>query len=178
MQKSHTWSVTISVLMILAGLLAVIAPAVAGIAATLLIGWLLLICGGFHLVFSWHRQGAGGTLWEVLVGLLYIAIGLYLVANPLAGLASITLGIAFYLLIEAVLEFTLAAKMRGTRGTGWLWLDGIVNVILTFVIWRTWPASSVWLIGTLIGIGIIFTGFVRLMLTMGAQRLTAPPATL
>jgi uncharacterized membrane protein HdeD (DUF308 family) len=38
------------------------------------------------------------------------------------------------------------------------------------MIWRAWPASSVWVIGTLVGISMIFSGFSRLMLSLAAKR--------
>src|ERR1700722_14035886 len=96
-QKSLGWSVTLSVLMIVAGLLAIIVPPVAGIAVTIFIAWLLIVCGVAHLIYSWHRRGAGGIIWEILVGLLYLAVGGYILLYPVAGLASLTLGLAIYL---------------------------------------------------------------------------------
>jgi len=159
--------------MIVVGLVAIIVPPLAGIAATIFIAWLLLICGGMHLVYGWHSRGAGGVLWEILIGILYIAAGIYILVNPVAGLASLTLGLAFYLFAEAILEFILGTQMRGIKGAGWLWVDGGVNLILAIMIWRTWPASSVWLIGTLVGIGILFTAFTRLMISMAAHRVAS-----
>jgi uncharacterized membrane protein HdeD (DUF308 family) len=180
MNKSFGWSITLSVLMILAGLLAIVIPPLAGVAATLLVGWLLVFCGGAHLLFSWHRRGLGAVAWEILIGILYIAVGVYILAHPVAGLASLTLGLAIYLFAEAVLEFALGVQMRGTKGSGWLWLDGIVNLLLAVMIWKTWPVSSVWLLGTLVGFGILFTAFARLMLSLEARRAagqTAAPAS-
>jgi uncharacterized membrane protein HdeD (DUF308 family) len=39
------------------------------------------------------------------------------------------------------------------------------------MIWRTWPASTVWAIGTLVGISMLFSGISRLMLSLAARRL-------
>jgi uncharacterized membrane protein HdeD (DUF308 family) len=39
------------------------------------------------------------------------------------------------------------------------------------MIWRSWPFSSAWAIGTLVGISMLFSGFSRLMLAMSAKRL-------
>src|SRR5580658_6379850 len=97
MNKSSGWSITLSILMILAGLLAIIIPPLAGIAATVLIAWLLEFCGIAHLIYCWHRRSGGGVLWEFLVGLLYLAAGIYILINPVAGLASLTIVLAFYL---------------------------------------------------------------------------------
>ena len=170
MNKSFGWSVTLSVVMILAGLLAIIISPLAGIAVALLIGWLLVITGGAHLLFCWHRRGVGGVLWEVLLGILYLVVGIYILMNPMAGLASLTLALAFYLFVEAILEFFLGFQLHGTKGAGWLWVDGIVDLILAIMIWKTWPVSTGWVIGTLLGFGILFTGFSRLVLSLEARR--------
>ena len=38
------------------------------------------------------------------------------------------------------------------------------------MIWKTWPISAVWVIGTLVGFGILFTAFTRLMLSLELRR--------
>ncbi len=180
MNKSLGWSITLSILMILAGLFAIIAPLLAGFAATLVVAWLLEFCGVAHLFLCWHRRGAGGVLLEFLVGVLYLAAGIYILIHPVAGLESLTIFLAFYLFLEAILEFILASSLSKIKGSGWLWLDGIVDLILAVMIWKTWPFSAGWVIGTLVGFGILFTAFARLMLSLEARRAakeTAAPST-
>jgi len=41
------------------------------------------------------------------------------------------------------------------------------------MIWSTWPSSAVWVVGTLIGISMLFSGITRLMLSMAARRILA-----
>jgi uncharacterized membrane protein HdeD (DUF308 family) len=36
---------------------------------------------------------------------------------------------------------------------------------------RTWPADSVWVLGTLLGISMLFSGVARLMISLAARRL-------
>jgi uncharacterized membrane protein HdeD (DUF308 family) len=170
-RKSMTWSIVLSVLMIVAGILAIVIPPVAGIAVTILIGWLLIFSAVAHFVFAWHTRGAGAILWEVLLGIVYFFAGIYLLWNPVVGLVSLTLGLAFYLFAEAVLEFILAFRLRPLPGSGWLFLDGIITLILAIMIWRTWPASSPWALGTLVGVSMLFSGISRLMLSMAARSL-------
>jgi uncharacterized membrane protein HdeD (DUF308 family) len=124
-------------------------------------------------VFAWSTRSTGGILWELLVGILYIFIGGYMLVHPVAGLASLTIALAIYLLFEAILEFVIGFALRALPGSGWLFFDGIVTLILAVMIWRTWPSSSAWVIGTLVGISMLFSGISRLMLSFAARRLTA-----
>jgi uncharacterized membrane protein HdeD (DUF308 family) len=168
-KKSVGWSIGLSVLMILAGLLAIAVPQAAGIAVNLLVAWLLIFSGAAHLVYAWHTRSTGGILWELLLGFLYIFAGSYLLVHPVAGLASLTLVLAIYLFAEGVLELILSFTLRPTPGSGWLILDGIITLILAVLIWRTWPSSTEWVIGTLVGISMLFSGVSRLMLSLAAR---------
>jgi len=115
-KKSLGWSIGLSVLMIVAGLLSIVMPPAAGIAIAVLVGWLLVFSGGAHLVFAWHTRRTGAMLWEILLGLLYLCTGVYLLRNPLAGLASLTLALAIYLFAEGVLELVLSFLLRADWG--------------------------------------------------------------
>lgn len=172
-KKSVGWSIGLSVLMIAAGILAIALPMAAGIAINVLVAWLLVFSGCTHLVFAWYTRSAGGLLWELLVGALYIFIGVYLLVHPVAGLLSLTLALAIYLFFEAILEFALGFKLRPLPGSSWLLFDGILTLILAVMIWRAWPSSSEWAIGILVGVSMLFSGTSRLMLSLAARSVTS-----
>ncbi len=175
-KKAVNWSIGLSVLMIVAGVLAIASPLAAGVAVNVLVAWLLVFSGCAHLVFAWYTRSTGGFLWELLLGVVYIFIGVYLLIHPLAGLASLTIALAIYLLLEATLEFVLGFTLRPLPGSGWLLFDGIITLILAVMIWRTWPSNTAWVIGTLVGISMLFSGTSRLMISMAARSVTSKMA--
>jgi uncharacterized membrane protein HdeD (DUF308 family) len=175
-RKSLGWSIGLSVLMIVAGLLAIAVPQAAGVAVNIIVAWLLVFSGVFHLVFAWHVRTTGGMIWELLLGVLYAAIGVYLLVHPVAGLATLTLALAIYLFAEGVLELALGFRLRPMPGSGWLLFDGVITLILGVMIWRTFPSNTEWVIGTLVGISMLFSGFSRLMLSVAARSLIAKTA--
>jgi uncharacterized membrane protein HdeD (DUF308 family) len=172
-QKAATWSIVLSVLMIAAGVLAVGTPAIAGVAVTALVAWLLIFSGLFHLAFAWRAGRPGAVVGEILVGVLYGGIGLYMLTRPVIGLESLTLAIAIYLIIEGALEFVLSFQLHPAPGSGWLLVDGIVTLVLAVMIWSTWPSSAAWVVGTLVGISMVFSGVTRLMLSLAVRRIAA-----
>jgi uncharacterized membrane protein HdeD (DUF308 family) len=95
---------------------------------------------------------------------------MYLLRHPAAGLASLTFALAIYLFAEAILEFILGLTLRILPGSRWLLFDAVVTLILAVMIWRAWPSSSAWAIGTLVGVSMLFSGFPRLMLSLAARR--------
>jgi uncharacterized membrane protein HdeD (DUF308 family) len=175
-QRATTWSIVLSVLMIIAGILAIASPWWAGIALTVLVGWLLLFSGVLHLVYAFRGGRATAVIWEILLAIVYGLIGFYVLANPGLGLASLTFAIAFYLFVEAILEFALSYQLRSESGAGWMLFDGIITMILAFLIWANWPSSSVWAVGTIVGVSMLFSGITRLMITSTVRRITTAAA--
>jgi uncharacterized membrane protein HdeD (DUF308 family) len=167
------WSIALSVLMIIAGLLAIASPLLAGMAVTRIVGWLLLFSGVLHFVYAFRGGGVTAVLWEILLAVVYALVGIYILANPAVGLASLTFAIAFYLFVEAMVEFAASYQMRHVTGAGWLLFDAIVTLLLAFMIGSTWPASKVWAVGTLVGVSMLFSGISRLMMASAVRRITA-----
>jgi uncharacterized membrane protein HdeD (DUF308 family) len=89
-------------------------------------------------------------------------------------MASLTLTVAIYLFAKSIFDFILAAaQFRHQVGTGWLVFDGIITLILAVMIWRTWPSSTAWVLGTLLGLSMLFSGITRLMISMAGRRALA-----
>jgi uncharacterized membrane protein HdeD (DUF308 family) len=164
------WSIALAVLLILAGLFAIVIPIVSGLAIALIVGWFFIMAGILHFLFAWKTHSTSGVLWEILLGILYVFSGVYLIIHPLAGLVTLTLLVAAYFLVKGVLQIIHYFQLQPRHGSGWLLFDGVISLILAIIIWRSWPFSSVWVIGTLVGISMLFSGFSRLMLTLTARR--------
>ena len=159
------------ILMLICGFLAIGIPLASGIGVAIVIGWLLLISGVWHLLFGFRSgSGVGGFLWQLLLAIVYGAAGLMILLYPLAGLAWLTLVLATFLLIEAALEFVLYFNIRRRVSAGWVLVDAVITLLLGILIWAQWPFSSAWAIGTLVGVSLIFSGISRLMLSSALSR--------
>ena len=163
------------ILMFICGLVAIALPLISSIGIVIVLAWVILFAGVSHLIFAFHASSVGSVLWKVLLALLYIAAGIYLLINPVLGVVSLTLVLAVFLVLEGVIEIAFYFGSRGLGHSGWVLLDGIITLILGILIWRRWPSSSVWVIGTLIGISLIFSGISRVMLSLAARH-AAPAA--
>ena len=172
-RQSATWSIVLSVLMIVSGVLAIAIPSIAGLAVTVTLGWLLILTAALHVGLAWRGEGATARMGEVLVAVGYAAAGGEMLARPVAGLASLTLVIAAYLVVKAGLEGMVAFQLRPLPGTGWLLFDAIVTVMVASMIASAWPASTGWAVGLLAGIAMVSSGFARLMVSATVRRLVA-----
>jgi len=156
--------------MIIVGLVALAAPLAAGFAVTGVVAWGLLLLGVLHLWFAWHTRAAGALIWELVIGAAYLFAGIFILTHPLAGLVTLTLLLGSYLLIKGVVEIIGGFSTRGVPGSGWLLIDGVVSLILSAMIWFHLPSTAAWVIGTLIGFSILFSGLSRLFLALAARR--------
>lgn len=156
--------------MLICGILAIALPWASGIGVVIVVAWLLLLAGVSHLLLAFHTHSVGGVLWQILLALIYGAAGIFLLMNPLAGLVTLTLVLAVFLLMEAVFETALYFQVRGRVNAGWILFDAIVTLLLAILVWSQWPSSSLWLIGTLVGISLIFSGISRISLASAMRR--------
>jgi len=171
--RAGRWLTAIGVVFVVLGVLAIIEPAVAGLAVAIFVGWFLIFGGSAHAVAAFGGGGAGRVIWQLVLAVMYVVGGFYFLTHPLLGLGTLTLLLAIILVMEAVLELIAYFAVRAEDGSAWRLVNALVTLILGGMIWRNWPSSSVWAIGTLVGVNLMMTGFSRLMLGTAARRLAA-----
>jgi uncharacterized membrane protein HdeD (DUF308 family) len=172
-RHASTLSILWGVLLIVFGMFAVGSPFIAGVAVSIAVAWLIILAGVVHLMVAFHAHRAGRLVWKLLVGVAYIAFGVYLIMHPLLGVASLTLVLASLFLIEGILDVILFFQMRPMRGSFWVLVDGIITLLLGLMIYLQWPSSSVWAIGVLVGVSMIISGVTRVMLSLAVRKVGA-----
>ena len=152
---SPGWSLALGVLLVVAGIMALVYPVVASITAALYIGWFALIAGVIAIVVA----------------------GFLLVTNPVAGAASLALLVGALMVASGVVELMLAFRMKPRAGWGWLLANGVLSIVLAIMIAVGWPMGSLVLIGYLVGFQIITCGIARIALSMAAKKIAPTVAT-
>jgi uncharacterized membrane protein HdeD (DUF308 family) len=181
LRQASVWSMVWGMLLIAFGALAIASPFVAAVTVSVFLAWLIIFGGVVHLVLAFHAHRSGSLIGKLLVGLAYVVIGGYLLMHPVLGVATLTLLLAALFLVEGVLNVMMFFQLRPARGTGWLLLDGLITLGLAVMIGAHWPSNSLWAIGTLVGVSLIFSGVTRVMMSLSARRgvsyMTERPAT-
>ncbi|MGM0590882.1 MAG: HdeD family acid-resistance protein [Halobacteriota archaeon] len=140
------------------GVLAIIFPFVTGVALTLLLGILAVIGGVAHFAHAFSAQGWSGALWQVLLGLLFVGAGIVLMANPVLGLASLTIILAAFFLAEGLIEVVMGFTMVPDSSRLWIVFSGVLSIIIAGLIFIGWPTSAGWAIGLLFGVNLLTSG--------------------
>lgn len=158
LRKNVTTARWIGVVMMLAGLLSVLAPLAAGLSLSIFIGILLLV-SGLSLLWMAFLARQHGRVWGlVILSLLAIGVGLYMIFQPSAALATLTLVLAVYFMLVGVFQIIAAFNVKPESGWGWVLIGGVITLLLGIMIWRQYPLSGAWAIGTLIGIHLLLSG--------------------
>lgn len=148
----------VGVLVTIAGILALLAPLAAGLSIAIAVGFLLLLSGVSRLVLAFRMGSFGHGLLMFAIGVMSVIAGGYMVARPGMALATITIVLAAYFIVDGVFQIIWAFRLRPIQGWGWTLFSGVVALVLGAMIWRQFPVSGVWAVGTLAGIHMIFGG--------------------
>jgi uncharacterized membrane protein HdeD (DUF308 family) len=151
-----------AVAFIVLGTVAIAVPFAAGLAVTTLVGWLLIGGGLMHAITAFRSDSITRAVWQVLLGMFYVAAGLYFLAHPLIALGTLTISLACVLMVEAAMDLVAWTATRKEKGSGWLLVNTLATFALAMLIWLHWPSVSVWAIGTLVGVKLMVSGFSRL----------------
>ncbi len=174
-------AITIGIILIIVGVLAIAAPLAAGVSITIMVGTLLII-GGIGECFLAFQAGAFGRgLLIFIVGALMAVAGFYMVSQPVAGLAAITLFLTAYFIVSGITEIIAAVQIRPSSGWGWMLFNGIVTLVLGILLWRQFPLSGAWAVGVLFGIKMVFSGWTLIFIgnaVKGAVNEAAAPSGL
>ena len=158
------WQVVWGVLLITAGVLAVLMPGVAALATALIFAWVLIFGGGFEIVYAVQTRARHGFGWKLASGVLTLVLGIAILVVPVAGVASLALMVGAFLFAGGVTRTMLAFRLKPQPGWGWVLLDGLVSIAVAILIAIGWPQSSLAFIGLLTGFSLIATGVWRILL--------------
>jgi uncharacterized membrane protein HdeD (DUF308 family) len=169
------WLTIEGVLLILLGIAALVMPLMAGLAATLVFAWILILTGMIGLISAFAGRAHAHLGWSLASAVIALAVGVVLLLYPLAGAVALTTVIGVYLLLDgiALIGLALDHRRRGIGPWGWLLASGVIDLLLAaFIVFMSAIGSAV-LIGVLVGLSLIFAGIALLLVQRGAAS-TAP----
>lgn len=165
LKKATGWGMVWGFLTILFGFMAMGAPLQSGLAVTMVVGIALLAAGISMIVFSFRAPSLGKILLKLLFGALTVIVGLAVLAQPGIALAKLTLLLGAFFVVDGFFGFIVAWNVKPERGWGWLTVNALITLALGVMILKGWPESSLFVIGILVGIRLVFAGIT--MLTLG-----------
>jgi len=153
------------------GMLAMIEPAVAALAVSRFVGWLLVFGGVVYLIGACTGRTIREAVLQLAVGIIYLVGGRYSLTHPHLAIGTLTLLLGALIMAGGVAEIASYLYPRSHDASGWALFNGIVAILLGGMIWFHYPSSSPWVIGVLVGIVLLMTGATRLMYALTLRKL-------
>jgi uncharacterized membrane protein HdeD (DUF308 family) len=161
---------TQSILMALAGLLALVYPIFSSAEIVTILGWLLIICGflqAIGLIGSRHLP----HFWlQAFSMALFVVVGLLILRHGSGSLFALTLLLVVFFAIEGFSRIIFALWIRPFPHWVWILASGVVAIALAFYLWANLLRATPLLLGVLLGIALICEGVAVGLLAWGARR--------
>ncbi|MGV6852850.1 MAG: HdeD family acid-resistance protein [bacterium] len=90
--------------------------------------------------------------------IILIVAGGMILHEPGQGIAAFGLLLAFYLMLDAFSSFSIAQSHYPGKGWGWMFINGLMSVVLSILFLIGWPETSLWLVGLYVAISLFFDG--------------------
>jgi len=168
-KKNAGWLIFLGAVSVIVGMMALGSPLVAGMSVAIVVGCFMLVAGISHIIGAFKAGSFGSGTLAFLGGLFTTVAGLLMFFRPLFGLATLTLILAAYFFFEGITGIALAFRIKPEKGWGWMLFSSILALLLGIFIFRQWPISGAWAIGTLVGIHLLFRGWSFIAIGMAAR---------
>ena len=153
------WIVALGVLFVVAGMVALGSVITATVVSVLFVGAMMVVAGIGEIIHAFAIRSWGRFALWLLLGLLYVVAGISVYVNPLLAASFLTLILGAALVASGILRIVIAFQMRSGTPWGWVVLSGVITLLLGGIILFHWPASSLFVLGVLLGIDLLFIGF-------------------
>ena len=164
LRRSWGWLMAEGIVLIILGVLGLGAVALLSLASAIWFGAMIFVGGIVVLIDAFRHQGWKSRLWHILIGVLYLAVGVMTFMNPLVATASLTLLAGAALVATGVLRIVVAFQNRQLPYWGWIAISGLLSLLLGGMILMQWPGSSLWVLGTFFAVELIFQGWAAIAL--------------
>lgn len=157
------------IIMIVLGILALSFPVVTSVSVTVMVAIAFLVGG----IVGWidnlvraKRLGRWYCFWRLVVSTLFLVTGLWMVLQFKSGavpaalqVKALATAIGLVFLAEGGVMAFAALSHRTIRGWGWGLANGLVTLLLGGLILTMGPAGLLSVIGLLVGVSFLFSGF-------------------
>ena len=157
------------VLLVILGAAAIAFSLIATIVTVTLNGVLFVIAGGVEIGVGMHSRAWGRFFLWVVGGLLYVAAGVLCIVNPILASVALTVLLGAALIATGLVRAFLASQLPADQPRTLVFLAAAVTILIGLIIVSHWPLDSVYVLGTLLGVDLLFHGVGWVSFGMGLQ---------
>ena len=177
LQERFGWTIALGILMIVLGVVAIAQPHFSTQAVARWLGWIFIVGGIGQLIHVFQTYRIGPFWLKLGLSILYVIAGGLLLQHTVENILFITLSVGILFLIEGICRVILSFQIKTVPNWRWVLGDGVVTLILGIFIASQWPSAALWVIGLMVGIGLLINGLSTIMLSMAARHTLSEAAS-
>lgn len=157
-----SWFLIAGILLMLIGIMSIVFPLFIALAIETIVAVCFLFAAVTYAIHASQVRHLKSVWHSALWAIVYFVGGVMLFMAPMIGIAAIAMVLAVAIFVESVSKIMFARQIGMERPGLWI-LDGVVGIILAGMIWWYWPEDSVWIVGLLVGLRLVFAGAVMII---------------
>ncbi len=159
----------VGILAVILGVVALANPFAASMTATVFAGWCFIFLGAFQTFASFGAATTGAKIAGVILGVLAVVIGVHIIAEPFAGLLSLTFAAGILFIVSGVFKGVFGfSNFEGSARWAML-LSGAVSLILGLMVLNNFPQSAAVLLGVLLAVELLSDGISAIALAFAVR---------
>ena len=147
------------IIFIILGLFGLFLPQFFSLTLDYFIGWLLVLGSTVLVVRIVQSPKMPYKAPSIVSAILYFILGLLFLLFPASGIKTLTLLMGLFFLMDGMVKIYGSMQLKALAGHGWILFNGILSLILAVLIFMSWTTAAAWVLGVLVGINLLFTGF-------------------
>jgi uncharacterized membrane protein HdeD (DUF308 family) len=129
------------------------------VATVTLNGLFFIVAGAAEIGVGAHAKSWARFFLWIVGGALYLVAGIVCILNPIFASLALTLMLGAGLIAAAAVRAYLAFRLPAGNARLTVLLAAAVTFLLGLIIVVRWPSDSVYVLGVLLGVDLLFHGF-------------------
>jgi aquaporin Z len=173
LKKNWGWMVAFGVLLSIAGFVALGSVFLATLSTVIVVGIAMIVSGVGEIIHGFAMRSWKKFFFWILIGLLYVIGGFCVFQNPLLAAGFLTLLLGALLVASGIIRSILAFQLPVDAPRVLVFFSGILSLVVGGIILAQWPGSTIWVLGTLLAVDLIFAGVSWIGVGIGLKRAQA-----
>jgi uncharacterized membrane protein HdeD (DUF308 family) len=164
------WLVLLGTVLVVAGAVAILVPAVSEIPASKILGVVLVISGVVQIMQAAKMLHWMGFIWHMLLGILATVGGALIYMDPFAGVVAITLLIAVIFAVHGLTQIVFAIRVRRQSGWHWFLVSGCIALVVSVLLVMKLPYSHSFTPATIAGVSLLCAGGAYVAMALASRK--------
>jgi uncharacterized membrane protein HdeD (DUF308 family) len=162
--------ILLGALLIVAGGVAIVIPAVSSIAPNEVLGLVLLFVGIVQIAQSGKMQHDMAFACHLTLGFLAAIGGVLVYLDPFPGIVTITIVMAIVFAVHGVTQVAFAIRVRRFEGWGWFLGSGCIALLAAGLLLVKLPYGHTFTPATVGGVSLLFVGWAYVAAALASRR--------